>query len=162
MRAPWSSSPSPALALTAACLAATASAALTSAGGLCFDACTNTLRTPHFADTAPGKSKLIAVCESELHIKSTYLCADLHCDALHRDRGLRSINETCVAYRNVSLPPFEIVAGYSEEEIAALRRLTQDEAADAVLDEVVLPAEPFYQIWYDSLVWDLSQIAVGS
>ncbi|KAF6822849.1 ferric-chelate reductase [Colletotrichum plurivorum] len=153
MRASWSSSPSPALAVAAAaaCLAATASAALTSAGGLCFDACTNTLRTPHFSDTAPGKSKLIAVCESELHIRSMYLCADQHCDALHRDRGLESVNETCVTYRNVSLPPFEIVAGYSEEEIAGLRRLTQDEAADAVLDEVVLPDEPFYQIWYDSL-----------
>lgn len=91
-----------------------------------------------------------------LHIKSLYLCADVHCHVLERDRGLGAQNETCQQYLNTSLPPFEIVAAYSEDEIAGLRRLTKEESvAETVLNEVVLPEESFWQLWYDSLVWFL-------
>ncbi|OBR10496.1 Ferric reductase like transmembrane component [Colletotrichum higginsianum IMI 349063] len=145
--------------LAALCLfVGSASGALTGTGGICFDSCTYTLRAPRFNDTQsyngtmPAKSKLIASCESRLHIESLYLCADLHCDLTHRVAGLSDLNHTCQTYMNTSLPPFEIVAHYSDVEIAGLRRLTQEEGVDkTVLNEVVLPADAFYQIWFDTL-----------
>ncbi|KAF9876870.1 ferric reductase like transmembrane component [Colletotrichum karsti] len=157
MRAPWSSpasrSPPLGLAAAATCLLfATTTHAAAASGGFCFDACQNTIRAPHFNDTAPAKSKLVQSCESLLHIKSLYLCAGVHCDAAERDRGIAAQNETCVRYMNASLPPFDIVAGYSDEEIAGMRRLRKEESvAETVLNEVVLPEESFWQIWYDSL-----------
>ncbi|KAF4819974.1 Ferric/cupric reductase transmembrane component B [Colletotrichum siamense] len=164
MRAPWSS-PSSAtgrgrgpglnlivVAATALLFATSVAASTVSVGGLCYDTCINTIRQPHFNDTAPAKSKLPQSCKSLLHIKSLYLCTHLHCDAPHRDAGLGMQNATCQQYMNVSLPPLEIIGGYSEEEIKGLRRLTKEEGtAQTVLNEVVLPAEPFYQIWYNSL-----------
>ncbi|KAL0934847.1 ferric-chelate reductase [Colletotrichum truncatum] len=156
MRAPWSSPPSPALALIAAaattCLLATSVHAAPTAGGLCFDACQNALRAPHFNDTAPAKSKLVPTCQSMLHIKSMYLCVGLHCDSTLRVDGFHAVNETCQKFMNTSLPPFEIISGYSEEDIAGLRRLPQEEAVDTtVLNEVVLPTEEFWKLWFDSL-----------
>ncbi|GKT92170.1 ferric reductase like transmembrane component [Colletotrichum tofieldiae] len=169
MRAPLSSSsaPRPAVhrallpALVAAlCLFANSASALAGSGGVCFDSCSYTLRAPRFNDTQsyngtmPAKSKLIASCESRLHITSLYLCADLHCDLTHRVAGLSDLNHTCQTYMNTSLPPFEILANYSSEEIAGLRRLTQEEGVETtVLNEVVLPADAFYQIWVDTLIW---------
>ncbi|KAJ0159241.1 hypothetical protein CTA2_10070 [Colletotrichum tanaceti] len=147
--------------LAALCLfvGSASASALTGSGGICFDSCTSTLGAPRFNDTQsyngtlPVRSKLIASCESRLHITSLYLCADLHCDLTHRVAGLSDLNHTCQTYMNTSLPPFEIVAHYSDEEIAGLRRLTQDEGVDhTVLNEVVLPADAFYQIWVDTLV----------
>ncbi|TDZ13457.1 Ferric/cupric reductase transmembrane component B [Colletotrichum spinosum] len=151
MRAPWSSSASPALFVAATYLVTSASAALGS-GSICFDACQNALRQPHFNDTAPGKSKLIAACESTLHIKSMYLCTDIHCNAKLRDLGLRNLNQTCEKYMNTSLPPFEIVEGYTKQQIADLRRLNESDATDkTILNEVVLPEETFWQLWFDTL-----------
>ncbi|GJC84319.1 ferric/cupric reductase transmembrane component B [Colletotrichum liriopes] len=168
MRAPLSSSaPRPAVhrallptLVAALCLFANSASALVGSGGVCFDSCSYTLRAPRFNDTQsyngtmPAKSKLIASCESRLHITSLYLCADLHCDLTHRVAGLSDLNHTCQTYMNTSLPPFEILANYSSEEIAGLRRLTQEEGVETtVLNEVVLPADAFYQIWVDTLIW---------
>ncbi|GKT41536.1 ferric/cupric reductase transmembrane component B [Colletotrichum spaethianum] len=168
MRAPLSSSssaPRPAahrallsMLIAALCLFVNPALALVGSGGVCFDSCSYTLRAPRFNDTQsyngtmPAKSKLIASCESRLHITSLYLCADLHCDLTHRVAGLSDLNHTCQTYMNSSLPPFEILANYSSEEIAGLRRLTQEESVETtVLNEVVLPADSFYQIWADTL-----------
>ncbi|OLN92815.1 Ferric/cupric reductase transmembrane component 2-like protein 4 [Colletotrichum chlorophyti] len=162
MRAPSSTlRPSSALlsTLTAAiCLFTTTATALAGTGGVCFDSCTNTLRAPHFNDTqsyngtAPSKSKLIPSCESRLHITSLYLCADIHCDLTHRNAGLSDLNHTCQLYMNTSLPPLDIISNYTSENLAGLRRLTQEEAVESTtLNEVVLPADEFYQIWSDTL-----------
>ncbi|OHW96890.1 ferric reductase like transmembrane component [Colletotrichum incanum] len=170
MRAPFASSssaPRPAVhrallptLIAALCLFANSASALVGSGGVCFDSCSYALRAPRFNDTQsyngtmPAKSKLIASCESRLHITSLYLCADLHCDLTHRVAGLSDLNHTCQTYMNMSLPPFEILANYSSDEIAGLRRLTQEESVEkTVLNEVVLPADAFYQIWVDTLIW---------
>ncbi|WYZ43936.1 hypothetical protein EsH8_VII_000372 [Colletotrichum jinshuiense] len=161
MRAP-SLTPRPASGLltliAATCLFVASASALAGSGGVCFDSCTNTIRAPRFNDThsyngtMPAKSKLIASCESRLHITSLYLCADLHCDLMHRVAGLSDLNHTCQTYMNASLPPFEAVANYTSDQIAGLRRLTQDEAVETtVLNEVVLPADAFYNLWFDTL-----------
>ncbi|KAK1964789.1 ferric reductase like transmembrane component [Colletotrichum sublineola] len=140
------------------CLFGHATAGLIGPGGVCFDSCSSALRNPRFNDTRPyngtdwQKARFITECESRLHITSLYLCADLHCDQTHRVAGLSDLNNTCQMSMNTSLPPFEIIANYSSDEIAALRRLTKEEGvAKTVLNEVVLLADAYYQIWADTL-----------
>ncbi|OHE99961.1 ferric reductase like transmembrane component [Colletotrichum orchidophilum] len=160
MLGPSTSGPRPLPTFIAAlCLLIASSSALAGSGGVCFDSCSNTLSQPQFNDTQsyhggkPSRSEFITSCVSQLHIKSLYLCADLHCDLTHRVAGLSNLNHTCQAYMNTSLPPFDIVADYSSEDIAGLRRLTKAEGSNTstVLNEVVLPADAYYQIWFDSL-----------
>ncbi|KAK2042671.1 ferric reductase like transmembrane component [Colletotrichum somersetense] len=144
--------------VAAMCLFGHSAAGVVGPGDVCFDSCTFALRDPRYNDTRPyngtdwQKARLITTCESRLYITSLYLCADLHCDLTDRVAGLNDANQTCQTSANTSLPPFEIIADYSTEDIAGLRRLTKEEgAAKIVLNEVVLPADAFYQIWDDTL-----------
>ncbi|KAF2742778.1 ferric-chelate reductase-like protein [Sporormia fimetaria CBS 119925] len=112
----------------------------------CFDGCDLTLNYVEFDDTA-RLSKKSKRCHSTLHAKSLYLCLDQYCSSTGREDWLRSANHTCKATADIWLPPWEVIDGYTPEDIAGLRRLKAEEGMwnshTPPLHEVVMPAPDF-------------------
>lgn len=65
------------------------------------------------------------------------------------------MDETCQRRSNVTIPPFSIVDGYSDEDVDALRHLHQEEipkGKDFVLNEVAVPSKEVFNLAFDTLV----------
>jgi hypothetical protein len=125
----------------------------------CFASCQQILRSIQFepAEVQPGElcSGWRCECENRLLITSLYLCNKLYCSPDERDRGIAELDQTCRTYANVTLPPYSIVEGYTDEEIKLLRHLqTEDifEIVPPVLTEVVVPSERVFLLARDTLV----------
>ncbi|KAJ9149326.1 Ferric reductase like transmembrane component [Pleurostoma richardsiae] len=129
-----------------------ARAAGSQSGEMCFAGCQMALRPPHFNDTGRDLGKLSQSCVSRLHIASLYLCIDVYCQGGHESEGLARLNETCTKYVKSPLPPFDVIANYTADDIAHLRRLEREEVDDTIiLNEVVVPSERLFRLSYGTL-----------
>lgn len=125
-------------------------------GKWCFAGCELALNYADFNDTDAG-SKKIRSCQSTLRATSLYLCIDEYCDERGRSEWLRVSNETCIGIANATLPPYDIIAGYSPQERAEIRRLSADEALTyPTAGEVLIPEESFFERAFTTLVWPRS------
>lgn len=116
----------------------------------CGFACTKTFQAIRFTDVeSPPK-----ICESRLHLESLYLCLRVHCSDGVRGERLGDLNQTCQESTGASIPPYDIVADYDDEAIAALPRFNEntDPTKPELFDGVALPADDMFQIWFDTLV----------
>ena len=118
---------------------------------ICANACRKCFQSVTFAPAAP---KFEQSCRNRLALSSSYLCFHLNCGADDRDAALASLNASCQEILRVSIPPFSLVADYTADDIARLRRVTKDDSfgADDALDEIVLPSPDFFRVWNDTLV----------
>lgn len=122
------------------------------AGPMCFDACQMTLREPFFEDVRKGSSKTARNCLSRLALTSLYLCLEVHCRPESRAPGLAARNESCVRSLQTPILPYDIIANYTDDVVAGLRRITDDEVDHIlVLNEAVLPSDEFYADAHDTL-----------
>lgn len=124
-------------------------------GDLVFGACELAYYPVHFDDLGPAPSKLRERCLSRLRVESLYLCIKTYApaDAVGWIEPLTAQNETCQRYLNASMPPFDIVAHYSDEDVVKLRHLAVEErAAGLVYSELLVPSGDLYQHAYDTLV----------
>ena len=63
------------------------------------------------------------------------------------------MNQTCRDYVQAPLPPFDIIANYTDSVIGGLRHLTREESTyRTLLGEVVVPTKRLFQLSYDTLV----------
>ncbi|EEY17807.1 ferric-chelate reductase [Verticillium alfalfae VaMs.102] len=119
---------------------------------LTFGSCELALAYVHFDDVGTNASKLAQRCESRDRILSLYLCLKVHGAEGVGIPGLRHENETCQAWRDTPLPPFDIVDAYSDDDIAQLRHIGLDEQQNgAHLDEVIMLSETLYRAAFDTL-----------
>lgn len=120
---------------------------------LCFSACQMALRAPRFNDTRPDATKLQRSCLSKFGVTSLYLCLQVHCHGDHDTDAFSHLNQTCRDYVKAPLPPFDIIANYTDSDIAGTRQLTREEATyRTLLGEVVIPTKRLFQLSYDTLV----------
>lgn len=88
-----------------------------------------------------------------LAITSLYLCADRLCPDEDLVSGLRALNETCQTSYNSSLPSFDLIAGYTEEDFARIPKIDPaDHPPKGSVAEVVLPSGPLFKLASDTLV----------
>ncbi|KAM0617648.1 hypothetical protein ACHAPW_001950 [Verticillium nonalfalfae] len=119
---------------------------------LTFGSCELALAYVHFDDVGTNASKLAQRCESRDRILSLYLCLKVHGAEGVGNPGLRHENETCQAWHDTPLPPFDIVDTYSDDDIAQLRHIGLDEQQNgAHLDEVIMLSETLYRAAFDTL-----------
>lgn len=83
-----------------------------------------------------------------------YLCMDLNCDVVARDKGFQMLSETCRANEAVEIPPLSIVADYTKEDIEGFRRVnwTDTYGPGDQFNEIVIPSDEFFQGWLGTLV----------
>ncbi|RYP72046.1 hypothetical protein DL769_004533 [Monosporascus sp. CRB-8-3] len=120
----------------------------------CFEACQWTLRPIRFNDGAGmSPSPKVRTCESLLELTSLYLCAAVYCAAGERTAGLDYLNATCQTSVRSPIPPFDdVVANHTDDDIARVRRLRQDEWEDAAtFAEPVIPSDAFFGLAFDTL-----------
>ncbi|KAF1994177.1 ferric-chelate reductase-like protein [Amniculicola lignicola CBS 123094] len=127
-------------------------AAALESGKNCFDGCELTLNYLNFNDTSQGSKKL-QNCESALRTTSLYLCISVYCTPNGRTGWIGETNATCQRLGNVTLPPYnKVLAGWTQEDVAGVRRLGGDEGLTfPTLNEVVLPDGPFFLRAYRTL-----------
>ena len=120
---------------------------------MCFSACQMALRAPRFNDTRPDASKLARSCLSRFAVTSLYLCLEVHCHGDHETEAFTHLHQTCRDYVKAPLPPFDVIANYTDSVISGLRHLTREEATyRTLLGEVVVPTKRLFQLSYDTLV----------
>ncbi|CRK20040.1 hypothetical protein BN1723_017823 [Verticillium longisporum] len=119
---------------------------------LTFGSCELALAHVHFDDVGKDASKLAQRCESRDRILSLYLCLKVYGAEGVGIPGLSHENETCQAWRDTPLPPFDIVDAYSNDDIAQLRHIGLDEQQNgAHVDEVIMLSETLYRAAFDTL-----------
>ncbi|RFU33083.1 hypothetical protein B7463_g3217, partial [Scytalidium lignicola] len=120
----------------------------------CFEACQMTLRQVRFTDLdGAGANRRIQACQSRLALTSLYLCSSVYCSVGERTAGLDAQNSTCRETVGLSILPFDIIANYTEGDIAQLRRLSRDNyVAPIELAELAIPSEKFFDLAHDTLV----------
>lgn len=119
----------------------------------CSDACGNSLAKVPFTDTEHDVSRQRQWCTGRLHLESMYLCLGLRCDPDVRDNALRDLNQTCQDGPGVTLPPYEIVAHFTDEEIARLPRVNSTAVGrDPAYDVPVLPSASLFTAWFKTAV----------
>ena len=124
----------------------------------CFEACQWAVRPLLFNDTAGlSPNPRVRSCQSPLDLTSLYLCTRAYCDGAERDAGLSFLNATCQGSVNVSVPPYEeLVGNYTDEDVAGVRRFSQEEWEDAAtFPEVVIASDELYALVFDTLVCEL-------
>ncbi|KAM0287043.1 hypothetical protein ACHAQH_000728 [Verticillium albo-atrum] len=147
-RPPFSSLLLPLLAATT-CILPTA---LALGEDLTFGSCELGLGYVHFDDVGVNASKLSQRCESQQRILSLYLCLKVYGAEGVGIAGLNHENETCQAWRNTALPPFDIVDAYSKDDLARLRRIGMEQQKDgAHVNEVIMLSETLYRAAFDTL-----------
>jgi hypothetical protein len=122
---------------------------------LTFGACTLALGPVHFLDHGARSSKLVELCQNQLRIKSLYLCIRKYGVFEGAEGDLQRQNQTCQAYLNRALPPFNIIDDYSDHDISKLKHIeVKDRESDILLEEVVLVSGRLYTAAYDTLVFE--------
>jgi hypothetical protein len=119
-----------------------------------FGACQQIVGSVQFnnTDLETGESCVgqICACNNQLAIASLYLCNRIYCSPKETSKGISDLDEVYRTFVNVTLPPYSIVEGYTEDEIDQLRHLQLGdvfEDAGRVLDEVVVPLEKCSSNW---------------
>ncbi|KAF4122223.1 FAD-binding domain [Geosmithia morbida] len=121
-------------------------------GSFCAEACGNSLAKVPFTDADPELTPEENRCSSRLHLQSMYLCLGLHCDVEIRLDALRDLNQTCQSNTGLTLPPYNIVSGFTDDEISHLPRVnTTSSGQGPVYDEPVLPTPYLYTVWFKTL-----------
>lgn len=134
----------------------------------CFEICQTLLQPVLFSDipglrndtASPPPSPLppaLRPCASRLAASSLFLCSAEFCTAPERAAGLALLNETCQRGLDVRLPSLSIVDGYTDEDVARLRRLQRgefgwvgDAANGTVFEEPVLPEEGLFESLFNT------------
>lgn len=121
--------------------------------GYCFVACQKTLQSLQFDDMPQHAPQLTQQCQSHKRFLSLYLCLNLYCFPEDRPRGLDQLNQTCQRWANTTIPDFDIIANYTAEDVAHLRRMEKEDYMNpGVLEEAVIPSIRFFKLWFDTLV----------
>ncbi|ROT35044.1 ferric-chelate reductase [Sodiomyces alkalinus F11] len=121
-----------------------------------FGACTLALQTTHFSDVGPNATKLEEKCQSRLRHLSLYLCLKVYGRSGGWADELAAQNDTCERFLHTPLPPFDIVANYTDTEVPRLRQVTLQDWNDRVtFDEEVIVSDALHGIAYGTLyAWD--------
>ena len=110
------------------------------------------LRPIKFTDSDGGVPR-VKQCRSELAIKSLYLCTKLYCLEENRVEGLDAQNLTCQTSLQVSLPPWDIVANYTEDDLVRLTKFEEAEyESGSVFSEAAIPSSHLFNLAYSTLV----------
>ncbi|ORY59763.1 ferric reductase like transmembrane component [Pseudomassariella vexata] len=123
-------------------------------GAPCFEACQMVIRPLEFTDAnGIGGSPKLRMCRSRISVTSLYLCTKVYCTPEERTSGLDAHNETCRTSVQVPLPPFEeVLANYTEDEIALVQRFGQDEWEDKKrFEEAVVAEDGFFELAYNTI-----------
>ncbi|KAI1078820.1 ferric reductase like transmembrane component [Whalleya microplaca] len=119
----------------------------------CFEACQWSLRPVRFNDTA-GLSPLPRVrsCQSQLALASLYLCTAVYCTASERTAGLDAFNATCQISVQSSIPPFDLIANWTDEDISNAKRLQKSEWDDAeTFPGAVIASDLLFSLVFNTL-----------
>ncbi|KAJ6784651.1 hypothetical protein PWT90_03214 [Aphanocladium album] len=118
-------------------------------GPLCLQSCKDSLWQVPFGDVPHGTSAAQKLCTSRLELRSTFLCLRLYCLPEARDQAYEELYETCLAQAGVSIPPLDIVAGYTREQIGEMERVHQDDkfAPDEKVEQLMIPASALFAAW---------------
>ncbi|KAL2755734.1 hypothetical protein ACRALDRAFT_2027424 [Sodiomyces alcalophilus JCM 7366] len=121
-----------------------------------FGPCSLALQTTHFSDVGPNATVLEGVCQSRLRHLSFYLCLKTYGRSGGWIDDLAVQNDTCRTHLHTPLPPFDIVANYTDADVPGLRHITlQDWTDGATFDEEVFVSNDLHGIAYDTLyAWD--------
>ncbi|KAK9424978.1 putative FAD-binding FR-type domain-containing protein [Seiridium unicorne] len=122
-------------------------------GSPCFEACQMVLRPIKFNDTAGlSPSPPTRQCQSHKALVSLYLCAKVYCSVEEETTGLQFLNSTCQKKVHDSVPPFDLIADYTDELIAHVPRYEKPDWDDGVtFQDVVIPSDHFILLAYDTL-----------
>ncbi|KAH7381933.1 ferric reductase like transmembrane component-domain-containing protein [Cadophora sp. MPI-SDFR-AT-0126] len=144
------------------CLSSYAWGRPTDPSEFCFGGCELALGSFQFNETStsgstpadPSTLHAKNGCNNGLQVPSLYLCLKIYCTAGERARGLDGMNETCQRGSNITIPPYSIVDGYSDEDIDGLRHLQPEEiprGGDFILNEVSIPSKQVFKLAFDTL-----------
>ncbi|PVH69696.1 ferric reductase like transmembrane component [Cadophora sp. DSE1049] len=141
------------------CLSSIAWGRPTNPSEFCFGGCELALGIFKFNDSSSSPADASALrakngCDNEFQVPSLYLCLKIFCTVDERVRGLSNMNETCQRRSNITIPPFSIVDGYSDEDIDGLRHLQPEEipkGREFVLNEVAVPSKQVFKLAFDTL-----------
>ncbi|KAF7556911.1 hypothetical protein G7046_g6172 [Stylonectria norvegica] len=123
-----------------------------SSAEICFEACQNALHQVHFDDMRWNQTGLNKTCHSLKAMASLYLCLETYCSPEARVIGLGPLNKTCQESTDSAIPPFDLIANYSSEDIGKIRRVEQEDTNKSyTFFEVVLPSVEFFGAWFDTL-----------
>lgn len=127
---------------------------------LCTAACMTAFQAVKFSDEGPqaAAAQMGRYCQSEMLLESLFLCMRLHCDTHDRDQIDRDVrwldlDETCSGGKR-GIPSYEDVVGkWTEGEVSRVRRFNATvPGAGTLLDEVALPGDGYYDLWWGTLV----------
>ncbi len=129
-------------------------------GPLCLQSCKDSLWRIPFGDVPDRTRGAQKSCTSQLELRSTFLCLSLYCLPEARDQAYGELHETCLAEVGVDIPPLDIVAGYTWEQIGEMERVHQGDTftPDDKVDQLMIPASALFAAWYMTLV----SLPVGS
>ena len=122
----------------------------------CGNACRSAFGSVRFGDEEtkpPGR-----FCGGGMLVESLYLCLRVHECGGDDTPLVRGLRETCVDPETGEglMPAYgDVVDRWTEEEIGGLLRFNASGAAGGkgrVLEEVALPEEGFFEIWFRTLV----------
>ena len=137
--------------------AAAAASAFSSSddGAFCVAACRSSFFQVKFTDVPENTPFGVQECTSSLHLQSLYLCAGLHCSSQEvRIGSLTELNETCLETAGVSLPSYDLVKNFTDEDIAGLERLdASDREASISSGAPILPTDDSVDLWARTLVF---------
>ncbi|KAH7333180.1 ferric-chelate reductase [Rhexocercosporidium sp. MPI-PUGE-AT-0058] len=140
-------------------------ASLNDPSDFCFGGCEVALRIFTFNSSSKQNqnqslSQAQQECANAFKIPSLYLCLRTFCTEDERIRGLKQKNETCERESGVSLPRFEIVDEYGDEDVRRLRSLGREEMKEEmkagrgthmVLSEVVVLEREVWRLGFRTL-----------
>jgi hypothetical protein len=113
---------------------------------LCLETCQACLPAQSFTDWSADVGA--GVCGSWLALESTYLCMREYCTVGGIARARKEVKDSC----GEGVPGYEIVDGHTDEDVRRLRRVSYDDAVSGRWEEIVLPEEHLFDLWWRTLV----------
>lgn len=145
-----------ALSLAGGCAArlGTNSSAWAQDGPLCLQSCQSGVRRIPFSDVPEGAGFAEKPCTSRFELTSIFLCLRLYCVPLASKAAYGEFYETCLTQAGVHIPPLDIVAKYTREQIGEMERVYQDDAfsPDEKVDHPMIPSSALFAAWFATLV----------
>lgn len=119
----------------------------------CGKACRQTFRTLRFADAPPGVFFTVQECTSLIYQKSLHLCWEIHCAEDIWQAESASMNLTCHDISGSYLPPHNIINNLTDHDIQAITRFNATSPDRShVYGVLMLPSQPYYDLWVRTLV----------
>lgn len=120
---------------------------------VCLRGCRLALQEVQFNDTTQAGPFLVRSCRSRLSSISVFLCIQEYCEPNSQTAGLTEYNETCRRRSQSSLPPFDVIANLTEDQIAQARRIQPGETNDGgkPFAGMVLPSSRLFQLAFDTI-----------